>query len=140
MVWVSNEGQVTTWTNTRGESINSLAPFWKFAGVTHSGGATGVTSYPQVRFGNVAGHREYVTYPNYDGVGDDYTVAFSGTGGKYPLPSGETSPDALVMKLWFQTTGTSGGTRQIADGDRYCDMRGTGSGENYNCSLGFISN
>lgn len=137
---MSNEGQVTTWTITRGESINSLAPFWKFAGVTHSGAATGVKFYYQVRFGNVAGHREYVTYPNYDGVGDDYTVAFSGPGGLYPLPSGESSPNALVMKLWFQTSGTSGGTRQIADGDRYCDMRGLGSGESYNCSLGFSFN
>jgi hypothetical protein len=75
-----------------------------------------------VQFGNVAGHKEWITYPNYDGVGDDYTVLSTGNGSAFPLP------EDLVVKLWFNT-GPGGGTRQKGDGDRYCDMRGTGSGK-----------
>ena len=43
------------------------------------------------------------------GVGDDYTVLFTGNVGAFPLPSGETSPEDLVVKLWFNT-GPGGGT------------------------------
>jgi hypothetical protein len=48
----------------------------------------------------------------------------------YPLPSGETSLNNanLVAKLYLNT-GKGGGTRQRGDGDRYCDMRGTGAGK-----------
>ncbi|KIN00783.1 carbohydrate esterase family 3 protein [Oidiodendron maius Zn] len=128
IVWVDNTGAVTTWTNLRGETINSLAPFWKYAGVTHSGAGVGVTQYRQVSFANVAGHKEWITYPDYFGVGDDYMALFTGNGGSNPLPSGETSlnNENLAVKLYFNT-GKGGGTRQKGDGDRYCDMRGIGA-------------
>ncbi|KAH8585657.1 hypothetical protein B0O99DRAFT_530303 [Bisporella sp. PMI_857] len=125
VLWVSNTGAVTTWTNIRGETLNSLAPIWRSAGVTHSGVGTGVTTYSQVIFGNVKGHKEWETWPNYQGVGVDYTVLFNSAEG-FPLPAGETSTEGLVVKLWFNK-GTGGGTRQAGDGVRYCDMRGTGS-------------
>jgi hypothetical protein len=84
----------------------------------------------QVQFGNFAGHKEWVTYPDYFGVGDDYIALFTGNGFPYPLPSGETSLNdaALTVKL-YQNGGKGGGTRQRGDGDRYCDMRGTGAGK-----------
>jgi hypothetical protein len=87
-----------------------------------------VTKYYQVLFGNVAGHKEWITYPDYAGVGDDYTALFTPF---YSLLAGETSTEDLVVKLWFNS-GAGGGTRQKGDGDRYCDMRGTGSGERPN--------
>jgi hypothetical protein len=93
-----------------------------------------VSHYYQVAFGNVKGHKEWITYPDYDGVGDDYTVLFTGNVAPYPLPTGETSAENLVVKLWFNT-GAGGGTRQKGDGDRYCDMRGTGSGKRHSQSM-----
>ena len=136
VLWVDNTGAVTTWTNLRGETTNSLAPFWKYAGVTHSGVGVGVTQYWQVSFANVAGHKEWITYPDYFGVGDDYMALFTGNGGSNPLPSGETSlnNENLAVKLYFNT-GKGGGTRQKGDGDRYCDMRGIGAGKRYKPSF-----
>jgi hypothetical protein len=89
-----------------------------------------------VSFGNVAGHKEWLTYPNYFGVGDDYTALFTGNGGSYPLPSGETSLNGenLAVMLYFNS-GIGGGTRQKGDGDRYCDMRGIGAGKIYRTGL-----
>lgn len=72
-------------------------PLWKSAGVTHSGGGTNVTSYTQVIFGNVKGHKEWITYPDYNGVGNDYTVVLDGTS----VPAGSNSD--LVVSLWFNT-------------------------------------
>lgn len=136
-MWVSDKGAVTTWTNLRGETRNSLAPLWKYAGVTHNGEGVGVTNFHQVKFGNFAGHKEWITYPDYFGVGADYTALFTGTGGSSPLPSGETSLNNanLAVKLYLNG-GIGGGTRQRGDGDRYCDMRGTGSGKR--CKLSFL--
>jgi hypothetical protein len=109
-------------TNLRGQSINSLAPIWKAAGVTHHGDPV-LKQYGKalstVVFGNVKGHDEWVTYPDYQGVGNDYTVTYSY--GTYPAYK-------LRIKLWFNG-GTGGGTRQAGDGDRYCDMRGKGAGK-----------
>lgn len=135
-MWVSEAGVVITWTNLRGETINSLAPFWKYAGITHTGDGVGVTRNFQVSFGNVAGHKEWITYPDYFGVGDDYTALFTGNGGNFPLPSGEASlnNENLAVKLYFNT-GKGGGTRQKGDGDRYCDMRGIGAGKRYQLSF-----
>jgi hypothetical protein len=56
-----------------------------------------VTSYSQVRFGNVKGHKEWITYPDYNGVGNDYTVVLDGTS----VPAGSNSD--LVVSLWFNT-------------------------------------
>jgi len=118
-VWVSDTGQVTTWTNTRGESVSSLAPVWKAAGVTHFGDPI-VSQYPsRVVFGNVKGHKELATYPLYQGIGNDYTVASQ---------VGPVGAAKLRITLWFNA-GTGGGTRQAGDGDRYCDMRGKGAGK-----------
>jgi hypothetical protein len=50
-----------------------------------------VTGYSQVIFGNVKGHKEWITYPDYNGVGNDYTVVSSDSNGN------------LVMNLWFNT-------------------------------------
>jgi hypothetical protein len=135
-LWVSDAGAVTTWTNLRGQTLNSLAPFWKYAGVTHSGSGVGVTKHWQVSFGNIAGHKEWITYPDYFGVGDDYAALFTGNGGSYPLPAGQTSlnNENLAVNLYFNT-GQGGGTRQDGDGDRYCDMRGNGAGKI--CKLSF---
>jgi len=113
-------GEITTWTNTRGQSVNSLAPLWKAAGITHFGDPL-VMQNPTslVSFGNVKGHTEWETWPDYHGVGNDYVVMyqdFSDSKGK------------LRIKLWFNS-GTGGGTRQAGDGDRYCDMRGKGAGK-----------
>ncbi|EPE33632.1 SGNH hydrolase [Glarea lozoyensis ATCC 20868] len=120
VVWTSDKGEVTTWTNLRGHSVNSLVPVWRAAGVTHFGDPL-LTQYPKplskLIFGNVKGHKEWVTYPNYQGVGNDYTVAYQiGPSGAYKLR----------VTLWFNS-GTGGGTRQAGDGVRYCDMRGKGS-------------
>lgn len=123
VIWVSDEGQVTTWTNLRGESVYSLAPYWKSAGVTHLGVGTGVTSAAQVSFGNIKGHKEWTTYPNYDGVGNDYVVIFDSTKEPY-----------FSINIWFND-GIGGGTRQKGDADRYCDMRGTGSGKRVHLSF-----
>jgi hypothetical protein len=82
-----------------------------------------LTQYPKplssLIFGNVKGLKEWVTYPDYQGVGNDYTVAYQiGPSGAYKLR----------VSLWFNGR-TGGGTRQAGDGVRYCDMRGKGAGK-----------
>jgi hypothetical protein len=112
------------WINQRGWD-QGYAPYWVSAGVTHSGGGTGVTDRSQVVFGKVMNHQEYVTFPNYDAVGADYTTAFNSTSAPGPSPFFYYS---INVNLWVNG-GAGGGSRQKGDGDRYCDMKGIGSGK-----------
>ncbi|KAE8145759.1 hypothetical protein BDV25DRAFT_144353 [Aspergillus avenaceus] len=102
-VWVSDTGEVTTYINNRGTG-KSLKPEWRAAGVTHPGmGKKGTRD--RVKFGKVYAHG-----------GADYVVI-------------ETKKDGKNYKHnthAFKNTG-HGGTQLKADGDHYCDMRGTGA-------------
>lgn len=122
ILWVSNTGEVTTFINQRGSDL-SLSPSWLEAGVTHSGIGTNVTDRSQVVFGSVSNQSYYTAWPLYQGVGADYSVAITSD-----TPVG-TRPyqTYLSLNLWANSP-PGGGTRQKGDGARYCDMRGTGSG------------
>jgi len=79
-----------------------LAPFWQSSGVTHGGSDT-VTNYWQVVFGNVKGHKDWITYPDYLGIGADYTVVQSVSDGT--LPAGTDSSDLEVSIVFNSGTG-----------------------------------
>ncbi|KAL6886462.1 hypothetical protein HDV57DRAFT_390273 [Trichoderma longibrachiatum] len=98
-LYVGDNGNVETWINSRGWG-KGIVPSWRSAGLTHPGQAdTGIRG--QIKFGRIygSGRLDYI-YLDEDDTGYD-------------------------VKVW-QNTG-SGGTRRKADGNYYCDMRGTGA-------------
>ncbi|OGM47389.1 hypothetical protein ABOM_002570 [Aspergillus bombycis] len=103
-LWLDDKGKVTTYINQRGTGKGSLAPDWRRIGVTHAGmdieGAR-----DRIKFGQVyaKGGADYVwvqSIKNADTY-NHYTTAWKNIG--------------------------SGGTTLKADGDFYCDWRGTGA-------------
>ncbi|KAH8797345.1 hypothetical protein F5884DRAFT_815081 [Xylogone sp. PMI_703] len=101
LVWVDKKtGAVSTWINQRGYDVG-LGPVWQSMGVTHAG------------FGKPTN----VTFGRFIGSGRaDYSIVTPGDGTVY---------GKVEVSLWRNNGG--GGTIVKADGDRYCDMRGTGS-------------
>lgn len=69
LVFVDDTGETRAWINNRGSALG-LAPEWDSVGL----GATsrdGITNSTQVSFGNVWGHKDLNTYPDYNGRGAD---------------------------------------------------------------------
>nr|UMZ45337.1 hypothetical protein [Paramyrothecium sp.] len=98
-LYVGDKGEVDTWINSRGWG-SGIVPDWRSAGRTHAGlGTSGIRD--QIKFARIYGSGRL-----------DY-IYLKEEAGHY---------DVLV----WENTG-SGGTRRKADGDFYCDMRGTGS-------------
>jgi hypothetical protein len=108
--WLSMDttGAVDTSTNSRFCNVDpdNFLIDWLDAGKTHAGlGVNGVRDY--IKFGRVygdTGYRSYVHVTNVSSVGGAYQYSFN----------------------VFLNQG-AGGTRRKADGNHYCDMRGTGS-------------
>jgi hypothetical protein len=108
--WLSMDttGSVVTSTNSRFCNVNpsNFLLDWQNAGNTHAGLAqAGVRDY--IKFGRVfgnTGYRSYVHVTNASLVDDAYEYSFN----------------------VFLNQG-AGGTRRKADGNHYCDMRGTGA-------------
>ncbi|CZR48139.1 uncharacterized protein FPRO_12749 [Fusarium proliferatum ET1] len=98
-MWVSDTGSVHTWNNMRGWG-KGIVPEWRDAGLTHKGqAAKGIQN--RIKFGRIygSGRRDYIY-----------------------LRSDKTGIDMVV----WENKGF-GGTKRKADGNFYCDMRGTGS-------------
>lgn len=98
-LYVGDNGNVETWINSRGWG-NGIVPDWRSAGITHAGqGDTGIRG--NIKFGRIygSGRLDYI-YLHKDDTGYD-------------------------VRVWQNTGG--GGTRRKADGNYYCDMRGTGA-------------
>ncbi|KAK4450304.1 integrin alpha N-terminal [Podospora aff. communis PSN243] len=98
-LYVGDQGQVETWTNTRWNHP-SILPQWRLAGTTHVGmGVPGIRD--RIKFGRIYGSGRL-----------DYIYI-------------EEKSTYFDVKIW-ENQG-SGGTRRRSDGNFYCDMRGTGS-------------
>ncbi|KAH8887189.1 hypothetical protein GQ53DRAFT_874237 [Thozetella sp. PMI_491] len=98
-LYVGDQGQVETWINSRGWG-SGIVPDWRLVGTTHGGmGTPGIRD--QIKFARIYGSGRL-----------DYVY----------LKEESTYFDAIV----YENTG-GGGTRRKADGNFYCDMRGTGS-------------
>lgn len=98
-LYVGDKGEVDTWINSRGWGAG-IVPAWRNHGTTHGGLDTaGIRT--QIKFGRIYGSGRL-----------DYIY----------LKEQDTHYDVLV----WENTG-SGGTRRKADGNFYCDMRGTGA-------------
>lgn len=98
-LWVGDTGNVHTWNNMRGWN-KGIVPEWRDAGITHKGQAkTGIQD--RIKFGRIYGSGRH-----------DYIY----------LREDDTGIDMLV----WENKGV-GGTKRKADGNFYCDMRGTGS-------------
>ncbi|KAI1261901.1 carbohydrate esterase family 3 protein [Xylariaceae sp. FL1019] len=98
-MYINDFGNVHTWVNNRGTG-SGIVPKWRSAGLTHVGQTdTGIQG--NVKFGRIYGSGRL-----------DYVY----------LKEEEDRFDALV----WENRG-SGGTKLKADGDFYCDMRGSGS-------------
>ncbi|KAM0547807.1 hypothetical protein ACHAPJ_010269 [Fusarium lateritium] len=98
-MWVSDTGSVHTWNNMRGWG-KGIVPEWRDAGLTHKGQSSkGIQN--RIKFGRIygSGRRDYIY-----------------------LRSDKTGIDMVV----WENKGF-GGTKRKADGNFYCDMRGTGS-------------
>ncbi|KAI1008878.1 hypothetical protein LB504_001329, partial [Fusarium proliferatum] len=98
-MWVSDTGSVHTWNNMRGWG-KGIVPEWRDAGLIHKGqAAKGIQN--RIKFGRIygSGRRDYIY-----------------------LRSDKTGIDMVV----WENKGF-GGTKRKADGNFYCDMRGTGS-------------
>ncbi|KAE8390395.1 hypothetical protein BDV23DRAFT_193793 [Aspergillus alliaceus] len=103
-LWLDDEGKVTTYINQRGTGKGSLAPDWRRIGVTHAGmGVKGARD--RIKFGQV--------YPH---GGADYVWIES-------LKNADTYNHYTTV---WKNIG-KGGTTLKADGDFYCDWRGTGA-------------
>ncbi|OGM49676.1 hypothetical protein ABOM_001781 [Aspergillus bombycis] len=103
-LWLDEEGKVTTYINQRGSGKGSLAPEWRRIGVTHAGmGIKGARD--RIKFGQV-----------YPGGGADYVWIES-------MKNAKTYNH--YTHVWKNTG--RGGTTLKADGDFYCDWRGTGA-------------
>jgi hypothetical protein len=101
LLWVTQNGQVNTWINQRGYSLG-LTPDWAYMGQTHAG------------FGSPSN----VTFANLRGSGrGDYIIQYVGF----------TYLSTPVLGYGIYANLDSGGTQVRSDGDRYCDMRGTGA-------------
>ncbi|KAF5604267.1 acetylxylan esterase [Fusarium subglutinans] len=99
LMWVSDTGSVHIWNNMRGWG-KGIVPEWRDAGLTHKGQTTkGIQD--RIKFGRIYGssRRDYIY-----------------------LRSDKTGIDMVV----WENKGF-GGTKRKADGNFYCDMRGTGS-------------
>ena len=96
LIWVSPDGQVTTWINRRGFSVG-LSPAWVSHNVTHAGSSSPVN----VTFGASLGSGRA-----------DYALTSIQNGTVY-------------VERWQNED--YGGTMVRGDGDRYCDMTGSGS-------------
>ena len=122
-LYVEDDGSIRTFINQRGFEVG-LAPAWLDAGITHTGDGTGVTDRSQVVLANIwaTNYNRGNTWPDYNGGGADYVVVKNqSSGGGRGL--------ITITNMDLHVNDGHGGTRQKGDGDRYCDMRNTGSGK-----------
>ncbi|CVL03596.1 related to acetylxylan esterase [Fusarium proliferatum] len=99
VMFIGDHGQVSTWINNRG-SGSGIVPKWRSAGQTHAGEAvSGIQD--SIKFGRIYGSNRL-----------DYIFL-------------KEEKDHFDVVVW-QNQG-AGGTKLKADGNYYCDMRGTGS-------------
>lgn len=99
MLYIGDGGDVETWVNSRGWG-EGMVPEWRNAGTTHPGqGTPGVRG--QIKFGRIYGSGRL-----------DYIYL-------------KEEADYYDVRVW-ENTG-AGGTRRKADGNFYCDMRGSGA-------------
>ena len=98
LLFIGDNGNSETFINNRGWG-SGIVPDWRSAGITHPGqGDYGIRG--NIKFGRIygSGRRDYIY-----------------------LKEEKTYYDVIV---WENQGG--GGTRRKADGNFYCDMRGTG--------------
>ncbi|KAH7417851.1 carbohydrate esterase family 3 protein [Cadophora sp. MPI-SDFR-AT-0126] len=98
-MYIGDHGQVDTWINNRGWG-GGIVPDWRSAGQTHPG-QTDVGIQDRIKFGRIYGSNRL-----------DYIY----------LKESDKQFDVVV----WENMG-SGGTKRKADGNFYCDMRGSGS-------------
>ncbi|KAF5982347.1 acetylxylan esterase [Fusarium bulbicola] len=99
VMYIGDHSQVSTWINNRG-SGKGIVPQWRSAGQTHAGQAvSGIQD--SIKFGRIYGSNRL-----------DYIFL-------------KEEKDHFDVVVW-QNQG-AGGTKLKADGNYYCDMRGTGS-------------
>ncbi|KAF9873870.1 hypothetical protein CkaCkLH20_08604 [Colletotrichum karsti] len=123
-LWVDDNGATTTWTNSRSCNKNKLAVwrqgFWRGAtsGPTHYG-VGGTARRSKIHFARVynspqdfglLGRADYVYIEHHNETA---------TGGGAP-------PHRFEVKAWRNQG--SGSTKLVADGDKYCNMKGYADG------------
>ncbi|CRK44608.1 hypothetical protein BN1723_006201 [Verticillium longisporum] len=109
-LWLTTQGQTTTWINKRGEK-QGMIPYWQDAGVTHPdiGEAIGDTR-ERAKFGRVFNKRDgFRDYGVFRRTNCDSTGTCDGT-----------------VSIWENVNGVNGGRWQKGDGARWGDVTGTG--------------
>ncbi|EEY19355.1 conserved hypothetical protein [Verticillium alfalfae VaMs.102] len=109
-LWLTTQGQTTTWINKRGEK-QGMIPYWQDAGVTHPDIGEGIgDARERAKFGRVFNKRDgFRDYGVLRRTNCDSTGICDGT-----------------VSIWENTNGGNGGRWQKGDGARWGDVTGTG--------------